>query len=186
MKYFMWRFLNNALATTENLHARKCSPSCPICCSEIESIEHIILRCDWASKVWISASLSMCIQEDSTAAKRRFTWVLKLSLVSSPFQGHPWSMCLCVLVYLDQLKHFSLQWRQPRSELSCWISFDGFWRDCDSFERRCRGLCKSQIIILARQFGPRLFWDSKSLIETQRLKVQLRLSAVYLEMIMVR
>lgn len=48
LKHFWWQACSNFLATKENLHKRKCNPSpmCPICCQEIESVEHLLFRCD--------------------------------------------------------------------------------------------------------------------------------------------
>lgn len=50
----MWRIIQNAVATKENLFVGKCShsPFCPICELEVESVEHVCFHCDWAVKVW--------------------------------------------------------------------------------------------------------------------------------------
>ncbi|KAF7839895.1 TMV resistance protein N-like [Senna tora] len=38
---------------------RKCSPSplCPLCKVEVETLEHVLFYCDWASAVWICSSI---------------------------------------------------------------------------------------------------------------------------------
>lgn len=45
---FLWKIIHNTMASRENLFARKfvSSPLCPMCCVEVESIEHSMFRCD--------------------------------------------------------------------------------------------------------------------------------------------
>ncbi|KAG5516346.1 hypothetical protein RHGRI_037157 [Rhododendron griersonianum] len=59
-KHFLWRAIRNAIATKENLFTRKCarSPLCSLCRIEIESIEHVLLRCEWTRGVWENSGLS--------------------------------------------------------------------------------------------------------------------------------
>lgn len=49
----------NGLATKENLFCRRCAPSnvCPICNSEVESIEHLLFFCSWARAVWFGCNI---------------------------------------------------------------------------------------------------------------------------------
>lgn len=57
--HLVWYF-NNAFATRENLHSRKCKASllCVIYCLEVETIEHLLFRCKWTRSVWSSSVLS--------------------------------------------------------------------------------------------------------------------------------
>ncbi|OMP07076.1 hypothetical protein COLO4_07649 [Corchorus olitorius] len=54
IKVFLWRVCKKALATNEELWKRKCRPVplCDICGEEIESVEHLLLLCDWTKRVW--------------------------------------------------------------------------------------------------------------------------------------
>jgi hypothetical protein len=51
---FWWKVLNNAVASKENLWVRlkKGSPTCPRCSNELESIEYLLFRCEFAKQVW--------------------------------------------------------------------------------------------------------------------------------------
>ncbi|KAI8528979.1 hypothetical protein RHMOL_Rhmol12G0190700 [Rhododendron molle] len=59
LKHFLWRIIRNAVSTKENLYARKCarSPICGICGAEIETIEHVLLRCEWTKEVWANSGI---------------------------------------------------------------------------------------------------------------------------------
>ncbi|KAF7150063.1 hypothetical protein RHSIM_Rhsim02G0194700 [Rhododendron simsii] len=59
LKHFLWRIIRNAVATKENLFARKCArnPMCEICGDEIESIEHVLFRCEWTEEVWANSGV---------------------------------------------------------------------------------------------------------------------------------
>lgn len=54
IKSFWWRVCKNSLATKENLSKSKCSPSssCPVCDSQLETVEHLLFFCSWAIAVW--------------------------------------------------------------------------------------------------------------------------------------
>ncbi|KAF7128149.1 hypothetical protein RHSIM_Rhsim11G0140100 [Rhododendron simsii] len=59
LKHFLWRIIRNAVSTKENLFARKCarSPICGLCGAEIETIEHVLLRCEWTEEVWANSGI---------------------------------------------------------------------------------------------------------------------------------
>lgn len=59
VRSFWWRTCNNILATKENLFKRKCARDnlCPICESEVESIEHLLFWCPWAESVWFGCNV---------------------------------------------------------------------------------------------------------------------------------
>ncbi|CAL1394709.1 unnamed protein product [Linum trigynum] len=54
LKIFIWRIFRGALASKENLHARKFSPSmtCPLCAHPSESIHHCLFTCPHAAEGW--------------------------------------------------------------------------------------------------------------------------------------
>lgn len=60
---FLWRGCSGALATNEACFKRRCNvnPICPICGLEEETIEHALLLCDYAAKVWFGSPLSIRI-----------------------------------------------------------------------------------------------------------------------------
>lgn len=54
VQHFIWRALQGAVATNLNLFKRKSgfNSLCPICGKEDESIEHLLLTCDWVQMIW--------------------------------------------------------------------------------------------------------------------------------------
>ncbi|KAI8525452.1 hypothetical protein RHMOL_Rhmol13G0231200 [Rhododendron molle] len=62
IKSFWWRACKNSLATCENLFRRKCAQSsaCPICGSEIETVEHMLFWCSWAKAIWFVCNIKVC------------------------------------------------------------------------------------------------------------------------------
>ncbi|PWA82942.1 hypothetical protein CTI12_AA174550 [Artemisia annua] len=61
IKYFRWKVCSNALATQENLSRRgcHCSPMCPICFTDIETVEHMLFECSWTKVVWFGSALGL-------------------------------------------------------------------------------------------------------------------------------
>ncbi|XP_058211842.1 uncharacterized protein LOC131324029 [Rhododendron vialii] len=59
LKHVLWRIIRNAVSTKENLFARKCarSPICGLCGAKIETIEHVLLRCEWTKEVWANSGI---------------------------------------------------------------------------------------------------------------------------------
>ncbi|XP_054812617.1 uncharacterized protein LOC129313485 isoform X2 [Prosopis cineraria] len=59
----MWKALSGVLATREALFSRKCAADllCPFCKSRSESIEHMLLLCDWSRKIWYGSPLTLII-----------------------------------------------------------------------------------------------------------------------------
>lgn len=55
IRSFWWRACKNSLATLENLFKRKSAQSntCPICESEIDSVEHMLFTCNWAKAIYL-------------------------------------------------------------------------------------------------------------------------------------
>lgn len=62
------------LATKENLFARKCArdPVCGICGVEVESIEHVLFRCEWTQKVWENCGASFQEPVNSVVSTKRW------------------------------------------------------------------------------------------------------------------
>lgn len=54
IKNFIWRVLQNCLPTLENLRRKHVEvyPICPVCNSDIESLEHILFTCAFAQRCW--------------------------------------------------------------------------------------------------------------------------------------
>lgn len=63
VKNFIWRALVQALPIFLNLFKRKISPSplCPLCGSNTESVEHVILLCPGACCVWFASSFNYMV-----------------------------------------------------------------------------------------------------------------------------
>ena len=78
VKHFFWRIINNAIASGENLFQRNCSPSppCSVCGNEIESIEHILWRCDGDVEVWVKAGLHDLVSVDGGSVGKWMDLVL--------------------------------------------------------------------------------------------------------------
>lgn len=74
---FIWKACKNAIPTRLNLARRRCfpSPSCPICQAQDETVEHVLLRCEWTRPFWFSSNL----QWDITKMPReRFdSWLME-------------------------------------------------------------------------------------------------------------
>ncbi|GJT88030.1 retrotransposon protein, putative, unclassified [Tanacetum coccineum] len=60
VKFFWWKACSNALATHENLLQRgcNCSPICTICCTSVETVEHMLFECPWTKH----GSIISCVQ----------------------------------------------------------------------------------------------------------------------------
>ena len=54
VRIFAWRLCMNAILTMPNLSQRgvPVDPLCPLCSKEAEFVEHAILKCEIAKKVW--------------------------------------------------------------------------------------------------------------------------------------
>ena len=81
ISHFWWKVCRNALASNENLFARKCSPSlmCNICGIEKESIEHILFRCKWTKQVWRNSALGNVSPPNSIISCARCQVIMLIS-----------------------------------------------------------------------------------------------------------
>ncbi|KAM1267983.1 hypothetical protein ACFX2I_000338 [Malus domestica] len=60
IRHFLWVSLHLGLPTGKALYTRRLSPSpsCPLCRSADESVEHVFLRCPWVAAVWYGGALN--------------------------------------------------------------------------------------------------------------------------------
>lgn len=67
---FLWRALKNILSTNKSLFRMKTidSPTCNLCNTSVDYVEHILLLCPWVALVWFGNSLNIriCINEITT------------------------------------------------------------------------------------------------------------------------
>jgi ribonuclease HI len=72
IRSFLWRALNNGLATKDNLFKRKISdsPNCPVCDHHTESINHCLFECHHAKIAWFASNLQL---DTSSLSNSTFT-----------------------------------------------------------------------------------------------------------------
>ncbi|CAN6681158.1 unnamed protein product [Malus baccata var. baccata] len=60
IRHFLWVSLHLGLPTGKALFTRRLSssPSCPLCQSADETVEHVFLRCPWVAAVWFGGALN--------------------------------------------------------------------------------------------------------------------------------
>lgn len=77
MKMFLWKLCNNSLPVKENLRKRKVLPSggCLFCHSEMETVEHSLLLCDWTRMVWLASQIQCVPNKDHIT--RMDQWLLR-------------------------------------------------------------------------------------------------------------
>lgn len=58
IRIFMWKVIKNWTACKANLVRRKCgsNPTCPICESANETMEHLLFHCPWSRAVWFGSN----------------------------------------------------------------------------------------------------------------------------------
>ncbi|XP_028754420.1 uncharacterized protein LOC114713907 [Neltuma alba] len=63
IRSFIWRILNNALASKDALFKRKCAtnPVCPVCGDDTETLEHFFLLCEWVKVAWLGSVMGLNI-----------------------------------------------------------------------------------------------------------------------------
>lgn len=61
LKYFVWKIFRGGLPSSAALFSRglKTNALCLIFQEEVESVDHIFLRCSWVSLVWFGSPLSI-------------------------------------------------------------------------------------------------------------------------------
>jgi hypothetical protein len=57
-RFFAWLLVQCKLLTADRLVARNwpCTPTCQLCDQELETVEHMVLRCVFAQEVWLLMS----------------------------------------------------------------------------------------------------------------------------------
>lgn len=58
IRMFIWRVLKNWVACRDNLVKRRCgtNPTCPICGTTSETIEHLLFHCPWSKAIWFGSN----------------------------------------------------------------------------------------------------------------------------------
>lgn len=76
VRIFLWKACNSAVSTKENLFKRKCSSTaiCPVCLEKVESVEHVLILCQWAKVTWFSSFLSIRIEETGFTSFSDWCW----------------------------------------------------------------------------------------------------------------
>lgn len=76
VKNFLWKACNAAVPTNGALFRRRCkvSAGCPVCADEAETMEHMILFCEWARVTWFSSALSIKIDKVGFSSFENWCW----------------------------------------------------------------------------------------------------------------
>ena len=76
VQHFIWRVLNDAVATKVNLFKRRKTTLaiCPICELQEETGEHLFFQCPWTRCVWFGCVLGARLEVDSIANFKRW-WI---------------------------------------------------------------------------------------------------------------
>ncbi|GJU47294.1 RNA-directed DNA polymerase, eukaryota, reverse transcriptase zinc-binding domain protein [Tanacetum coccineum] len=80
IRMYWWKACLNALATYENLSRRGCYCLliCPICYTEIETVEHVLFKCSWTKVVWFGSSLGLRLDNISGPIVSRIQQLLDM------------------------------------------------------------------------------------------------------------
>lgn len=76
VKNFLWRACSSALPTKENLMKRRCAVNawCPCCEEHPETVEHLLLFCDWVRRAWFSCSLTVRVDAVGFISFEKWCW----------------------------------------------------------------------------------------------------------------
>ncbi|CAN1761157.1 Transposon TX1 uncharacterized 149 kDa protein [Linum perenne] len=74
--FFIWRAINDALATKKNLNIRRCSPSprCPLCLERDETVIHCLFQCKETTDAWRRTLPRLTLPFDGDEL---FEWIFK-------------------------------------------------------------------------------------------------------------
>ncbi|XP_070664898.1 uncharacterized protein [Malus domestica] len=102
IRHFLWVSLHLGLPTGKALCTRRLSPfpSCPLCQSADETVEHVFLRCSWVAAVWFGGALNYKVD-----AAGIDSWARWLQTVFSSNWG----------------SSTNRQWFQAYVSFSCWF-----------------------------------------------------------------
>ncbi|OMO55679.1 reverse transcriptase [Corchorus capsularis] len=90
IKVFLWRCVRNVIPTLWGLYRRGCHLNgvCGICGQEVETVEHLLLTCDWTRGVWFSIC-GLMIDKQSITSFDVWLWNLCNSLQESLDEAMP-------------------------------------------------------------------------------------------------
>lgn len=92
--FFLWKVCHNRLATKSNLHWLT-HKSCPICQSEIETLDHVLRKCFFAQILWFEdffhGSLSSWVQGSLSFYLLKVTPNLQWSVVLAYATWNLWT-----------------------------------------------------------------------------------------------
>lgn len=73
---FLWKACVNALPTRVNLNRRRCvtDPRCPLCGEEVETIDHIFLRCPRTYAAWYGSPLRVDMRNEKASSFKEMLW----------------------------------------------------------------------------------------------------------------
>lgn len=76
VRLFIWKACQNALPIKNNLYRRKCvdDPICPLCGEEVETVEHLMLRCPMTYPVWYTCPLRIDVKAWRESSFKNFLW----------------------------------------------------------------------------------------------------------------
>jgi len=107
LRHFWWKACCNLLATKENLHRRKCSPSplCTICNQEKESTEHLFFRCGWTLATWFGNNLTYKVDTEAISSVMKWTIAIMESLNSAKEGRDLMSRCVSLCWQIWKARH---------------------------------------------------------------------------------
>ncbi|GJV89910.1 putative RNA-directed DNA polymerase [Tanacetum coccineum] len=173
IKNFWWRPCSNALATREALFRRNCanSPTCLICHSSPETVEHLLFECEWTKPVWFGSTLGLRLDGLSGTNTSRVISLLQ------PFQSKDastkfltsfatlaWSILFLLIPLLCQqliaprmIVHVSAPPTSNLMKLNCDASFKDSSASIGIVARNCNGSllqcvgekCRSESVLAA-------------------------------------
>ena len=143
VRIFWWKVCRNALATGENLFSRHCksSPLCTICFREVESVEHVLFRCEWVMNCW-----SRIVPEKASSFANVISacaWFEECGV--NPSCSAAW-VVLCWFIWLERNRcvfdHVSADYFRVLSKFS---SFCADWLAAKSFSSFSPGVSSASV-----------------------------------------
>ncbi|KAK4274665.1 hypothetical protein QN277_017856 [Acacia crassicarpa] len=134
VQHFIWRILNNAVATNGALYKRRRSQNriCPICTDAVETVEHLFFHCPWTRCVWFGSSLG--VKLDVVSILNFNAWWIQISGMSSLDQHNLSLICWILWFIWKQRNNLVFDHKDPNpiDVIQCARknNFD-FWVNCD-------------------------------------------------------
>ena len=82
VRIFVWRVCGNNVATDHNLWRRRLRENalCQVCGKEEETIEHVLLQCEWTLPVWYGVEVGYKVERQKiTSIDRWFKEVMAMT-----------------------------------------------------------------------------------------------------------